>query len=242
MAFEWAYTKAFHQRFKSADDDRVQHAYDSLLYILQHARSDSVAADWLGVSRRTVGRWRDEGLGPNQIRDHYRTIVNTSRKVETRLKKEMVKAGPNAVVEVRPVKFPRPGPTPKAPGAVHYYVDGASLEQIWRLMVWAQAQVYRDGSPRFDAFYFTMWFGSKYQGKFWDGDQITPRPPKGASGAYIHGGQTYNTRLARDCAYLHFLDSPQNGGNNLTLYECLTNQFFTPDTKIIRVVFLERKP
>lgn len=243
MAFTWSsYSREFHQRFKNSADPRVESSYNHLLYILSHAKSDQAAANWLGVSRSTVGRWKRQGFGPEQIQAHHKDISKVARQVDRRIQRELKKAGPGAVVETRPINFRRPGPSSGAPGALHVFTHGASLEQIWKIMVKAQAQWHTRKIPIYTAFYFTIKFGSRYQGQFWNGDQITKRPTsRDDSGAYIQGGQTYNTKLARYCADLHPADDPHYRGNNLTLYECLTDAFYKPDSTIERVVFLETR-
>lgn len=243
MSMPWEYTRAFHQRFKSVDDPRVEQAYDSLLYILSHVKSDQVAAAWLGVSRRTIGRWKNEGFGPDQIRAHYRDLSRVSGNIERRIQRELKKAGPGAVVETRAVIFQRPGSQPGEPGATHVYVAGQTLEQMWKHFLKYQSYFYdaniRD--PVYSAFYLTIEFGSQYQGQFWDGEDTHKiKRPKG-SGAFIDGGKTYNTALAPSCADLHPYDEPVRGGNNLVLRECFLEHFYKPNTTIKRIVFVMRK-
>ncbi len=241
MAFEWQRAQAFHARFKNKTDARVQTAYETLLDIMSHASSDRVVAKWLGVSRRTVGRWRDTGFSSTILDERYDDILAVQRYVQQRLDEALREVGPGAIVETRQVRFYRPTiPESKQPGSVHVLVSGAPIEKIFSIMEHYQALRYSPRKPVYQSFYFTMKFGSKFQGKWWNGEEIKDKPSsKDESGVWIEGGQQYNTKLTP----LHEGDAPPKG-DNLNLYGHLTDNFYTLDTKIIRVVFQEfkRKP
>ena len=261
MATGWQYTRAFHRRLKNDDDPRVEQAYADLQFLLRHAKSDALVSRWLGVSPSTIARWKSHGFGPIQLDAHYPNIEATREWVEGRLEKELRKAGPDAELQIRPTVLRRPGPTESGfPGALHVFIEGGTLAQMWHYMKWAQSQHYPNGEPVYEAFYLTIRFGSQYKGKFWDGDEVVEKPKgKNASGVWLQKNTTANTRLARECADLHPFDEPwiyfypqnykgkwhskpKRGGNNLTLYECLTNHFYQQNATIERIVFIERKP
>jgi hypothetical protein len=238
VAFEWAYTQAFHQRFKNKFDPRVEQTYNNLLYILSHTKSDTVAAQWIGVHRSTIARWKKWGFTIEQIDHHALDIERAAFDVSDRLQAEYDRlyalTGSEPIVETRPVGFWRPGPGPTAPAQYHVFTQDMLIERLWKIMQNARSLWWTKRYPVFTSFYFTIKFGSKYQGMFWNGDKITKRPTsKDDSGVYIEGGQTYNTKLDRLCADLHMPIQD--------LYECLTDSFYQPDTQIIRVVFGEMR-
>lgn len=157
MAFDWKAEKARLERFKTAD-------YNRLLQILENVSTDREAARLLGVSPRTIYRWKTHGLGPISARKHHADIVQARAKVIRRARREQQRAYlEDQPPPVRPVISQRHGGD-----SVHVYMPGASLDQLFEII----KDFRKRTRPRYASFYITTRFDPKFSG-WWDGDKTT---------------------------------------------------------------------
>lgn len=159
--------------------------YHRLLNVLAYADTSQEIADKLGVSTRTLRRWKQNGIPEKSRAKQHAKLVSINQYVNKRVKQ----------IEKQTGVHPEPRPlytihTSKYDGSrVHYvYVEGASCARIQEILLTLCATQSRiTGLPYFAGFYLSIrtFAASEFR---WNGDTVTRR------GGYVINNNVVNSK------------------------------------------------